>query len=143
VIGVTSSVRKLFESDDWRASDFAAKTDNTGVTVFVVKADARSALLTYARQTRRPSPDTWPLAIDTAPFQKAEIQKAEMELAHNPATEDQVRDRGVRLKLARCPHLLAASLAALPSMSLIPFAPFSLRCSTDDVPGMSRTLGER
>src|SRR6266513_2271054 len=27
------------------------------------------------------------------------------------------------LKLARCPHLLAASLAALPSMSLLPFTP--------------------
>jgi hypothetical protein len=36
-----------------------------------------------------------------------------------------------------------ASLAALPAMSLIPFAPFSLRCSIDDVPGMSRMLGER
>jgi hypothetical protein len=30
------------------------------------------------------------------------------------------------LKLARCPHLLAATLAALPSMSLIPVAPFFL-----------------
>ena len=29
------------------------------------------------------------------------------------------------LKLARCPHSLAASLAALPSMSLIPIAPFA------------------
>jgi hypothetical protein len=28
------------------------------------------------------------------------------------------------LKLARCPHSLAASLAALPSISLIPFVPF-------------------
>jgi hypothetical protein len=28
------------------------------------------------------------------------------------------------LKLARCPHSLTASLAALPSMSLIPAAPF-------------------
>jgi hypothetical protein len=31
----------------------------------------------------------------------------------------------LKLKLARCPHLLTASLAALPSMSLIPFAPFA------------------
>ena len=31
---------------------------------------------------------------------------------------------GRRLKLGRFPHSLAASLAALPSMSLIPFAPF-------------------
>ena len=29
------------------------------------------------------------------------------------------------LKLARCPHSLIASLATLPSMSLIPFAPFA------------------
>jgi hypothetical protein len=33
------------------------------------------------------------------------------------------------LKLARFPHSLAASLAALPSMSLIPFAPLYLGCS--------------
>ena len=31
---------------------------------------------------------------------------------------------GRRLKLGRFPHSLAASLAALPSMSLTPFAPF-------------------
>jgi hypothetical protein len=31
---------------------------------------------------------------------------------------------GRRLKLGRFPHSLAASLAALPSMSLIPVAPF-------------------
>ena len=31
---------------------------------------------------------------------------------------------GRRLKLGRFPHFLATSLAALPSMSLIPFAPF-------------------
>ena len=30
-----------------------------------------------------------------------------------------------QLKFARCPHLLTASLAVLPSMSLIPFAPFA------------------
>ena len=30
-----------------------------------------------------------------------------------------------QLKLARYPHSLAASLAALPSMSLIPFTPFA------------------
>ncbi len=30
-----------------------------------------------------------------------------------------------QLKLARYPHSLAASLTALPSMSLIPFTPFS------------------
>src|SRR5207248_9878525 len=30
-----------------------------------------------------------------------------------------------QLKFARCPHSLTASLAALPSMSLIPFAPFA------------------
>src|SRR5439155_24767512 len=30
-----------------------------------------------------------------------------------------------QLKLTRCPHSLAATLTALPSMSLIPFAPFS------------------
>jgi len=30
-----------------------------------------------------------------------------------------------QLKLARCPHSLTASLAALPSMSLIPFTPFA------------------
>jgi len=30
-----------------------------------------------------------------------------------------------QLKLARCPHSLTASLAALPSMSLNPFAPFT------------------
>jgi hypothetical protein len=29
-----------------------------------------------------------------------------------------------QLKLTRCPHSLAATLTALPSMSLIPFAPF-------------------
>jgi hypothetical protein len=33
------------------------------------------------------------------------------------------------LKLARCPRSLAATLAALPSMSLIPFAPFSFSAS--------------
>jgi hypothetical protein len=32
----------------------------------------------------------------------------------------------ILLKLARCPHSLAATPAALPSMSLIPFAPFFL-----------------
>jgi len=31
----------------------------------------------------------------------------------------------IDLKLARCPHSLAASLAVLPSMSLIPSAPFT------------------
>ena len=30
-----------------------------------------------------------------------------------------------QLKFARCSHLLTASLAVLPSMSLIPFAPFA------------------
>ena len=30
-----------------------------------------------------------------------------------------------QLKFARCPHLLTASLVVLPSMSLIPFAPFA------------------
>jgi hypothetical protein len=30
-----------------------------------------------------------------------------------------------QLKLPRCPHSLTASLAALPSMSLSPFAPFT------------------
>src|SRR5437667_12830665 len=30
-----------------------------------------------------------------------------------------------QLKLARCPHSFTASLAALPSMSLIPIAPFA------------------
>src|SRR5437899_8641008 len=30
-----------------------------------------------------------------------------------------------QLKLTRCPHSLTATLTALPSMSLIPFAPFS------------------
>src|SRR5204862_7418569 len=34
------------------------------------------------------------------------------------------------LKLARCPHLLIASLATLPSMSLIPFVPFTSRLVT-------------
>src|SRR5437868_833892 len=33
----------------------------------------------------------------------------------------------ILLKLTHCPHSLAATLAALPSMSLIPFAPFFLR----------------
>src|SRR5437667_8899235 len=32
-----------------------------------------------------------------------------------------------RLKLARLPSSLAATLAALPSMSLVPFAPFIMR----------------
>ena len=36
------------------------------------------------------------------------------------------------LKLARCPHSLIASLATLPSMSLIPFAPFASRRSTSN-----------
>jgi hypothetical protein len=31
------------------------------------------------------------------------------------------------LKLCRCPHSIAATLAVLPSMSLIPFAPFSTK----------------
>src|SRR6266513_4423254 len=36
-----------------------------------------------------------------------------------------------QLNLAHCPRSLAASLAALPSMSLIPFAPWKLvRCPT-------------
>ena len=34
-----------------------------------------------------------------------------------------VPDPFAPLKLARCPHSLVASLATLPSMSLIPFAP--------------------
>ena len=33
---------------------------------------------------------------------------------------------GLELKLRRCPHSDAAARAALPSMSLIPFAPFLL-----------------
>ena len=37
---------------------------------------------------------------------------------------------GRRLKLGRFPHSLAASLAALPSMSLIPLAPFLLHRSS-------------
>ena len=55
---------------------------------------------------------------------------------------------GRRLKFGRFPHSLAASLAALPSMSLIPFAPFlrtqlrhylrvkgfTSRSSNDDIP---------
>ena len=38
------------------------------------------------------------------------------------------------LKLVRCPHSLAPTLVTLPSMSLIPFAPFS----GDDAPFESR-----
>ena len=34
-------------------------------------------------------------------------------------------DYSEMLKLVRCPHSLIASLATLPSMSLIPFAPFA------------------
>src|SRR2546430_7712419 len=33
--------------------------------------------------------------------------------------------RAQQLKFTRCPHSLTAPLAALPSMSLIPFAPFA------------------
>jgi hypothetical protein len=33
------------------------------------------------------------------------------------------------LKLARCPHSLAATLATLPFMSLVPLAPFFLLTS--------------
>ena len=40
------------------------------------------------------------------------------------------------LKLTRCPHSLAASLAALPSMSLTPSAPFSVLV-TDPAGGLS------
>jgi hypothetical protein len=46
------------------------------------------------------------------------------------------------LKLARRPRSLAASRAALPSISLIPCARFSLGCSTNDVPAMSRMCRE-
>jgi hypothetical protein len=34
-----------------------------------------------------------------------------------------------QLKLTRCPHSFAAILSALPSMSLIPFAPFTAESS--------------
>ncbi len=37
------------------------------------------------------------------------------------------------LKLARCPHSLIASLATLPSMSLIPFAPFGAGGATGEL----------
>ncbi len=45
-----------------------------------------------------------------------------------------------QLKLARCPHSLTASLAALPSMSLFPFAPFAewSRWEASDIDGLSR-----
>ena len=43
---------------------------------------------------------------------------------------------GRRLKLGRFPHSLAASLAALPSMSLTPSAPFSVLV-TDPAGGLS------
>src|SRR5438874_13615322 len=36
----------------------------------------------------------------------------------------------ILLKLTHCPHSLAATLAALPSVSLIPFAPFFLQHSS-------------
>ena len=42
------------------------------------------------------------------------------------------------LKLARCPHLLIASLATLPSMSLIPFVPLYLARSHSARPLPSR-----
>jgi hypothetical protein len=45
---------------------------------------------------------------------------------HSPLRRQSVaRDLLHLLKLARDPHSLAASLAALPSMSLIPFVPFA------------------
>ena len=66
VIGVTSSVRKSFGPMLTRARQISLQRPiNTGLAVFAMKADARLALLTYARQTRRQSPDTWPLNIDT------------------------------------------------------------------------------
>ena len=39
----------------------------------------------------------------------------------------------ILLKLTHCPHSLAATLAALPSMSLIPFAPFEVRSSKFEI----------
>jgi hypothetical protein len=36
----------------------------TALAVFATEADARLATVTYARQTRRPSPDTWPVSCD-------------------------------------------------------------------------------
>ena len=40
-----------------------------------------------------------------------------------------------QLKFARCPHSLTASLAALLSMSLIPFAPFAAITRVKERPG--------
>jgi len=43
------------------------------------------------------------------------------------------------LKLARCLHLLIASLATLPSMSLIPFVPFASKAGYSE----ASTIGDR
>ena len=66
VIGVTSSVRKSFEPVMNRADQISLQRPITTVlAVFATEADALLATVTYARQTRRPSSDTWPLTIDT------------------------------------------------------------------------------
>jgi hypothetical protein len=45
------------------------------------------------------------------------------------------------LKFARCPRSLTASIAALPSMSLILFAPFTAVTDAQQRPGLSNRIG--
>jgi hypothetical protein len=64
-MGVTLSIRKWFEPVMIRARQISLQRPiATALAVFASEADARLAVVTYARQTRRPSPDTWPLTID-------------------------------------------------------------------------------
>lgn len=67
VMGITTSLRKSFRPGVNGAHQISPQRPiRTGLAVFAMNSDARRALLTYAEQTRRSLPDTWPLTIDTA-----------------------------------------------------------------------------
>ena len=75
-----------------------------------VKTTARPAFVNL-RRGRQEASKTAPIFRDPDVIAAEIVEDLEAALA--------------QLKLARCPHSLTASLAALPSMSLIPFAPFT------------------
>ena len=74
--------------------------------------------------------NTYPRAHKAARPPSSRLRRAEQRLSQDRVpcvrrNEDRIA-RADRLKLAHCPRSLAATLAALPSMSLNPFAPLYL-----------------
>ena len=99
--------------------------------------DQRSILTLSPRKLIRNLPLTHPLGLTLSlplnrpsgfPIYVAASQRAPFPSMSSTPVNSIVEDLEAalsQLKLARCPHSLAASLAALPSMSLIPIAPFA------------------